>query len=94
MHSIPLYFVIESNSPAPTPEPSMLKSVGRKHPLSSTGYENNDVGGGTSEVEVEETNSVSDDVLEESLKAGGLTIPIRLHYVKLQYEVQLNNSSR
>jgi len=75
-NQIAIILIIESNSPAPTPEPSTLKSVGRKHPLSSTGYEYNEavVGGrgvgGAIEVEVEETNSINDDVLEESLKAG------------------------
>ena len=73
------YSFLESHSPAPTPEPSILKSVGRKHPLSSTGYENEmmsnaslsgvNTGGTGGEIDLDEMSN--DEVLmEESLKAG------------------------
>lgn len=67
------WFFIESHSPAPTPEPSILKSVGRKHPLSSTGYENemSSTVSGVSGGEIDLDEMSNDEVLmEDSLKAG------------------------
>ncbi|XP_066922727.1 1-phosphatidylinositol 3-phosphate 5-kinase-like isoform X3 [Clytia hemisphaerica] len=81
-------FMDKSNSPAPTPEPSTLKSVvGRKHPLSSVGYENE-----SAELDLEEMAGNDDVLLEESLKTvseepkkkeekGSLD-----HHVKLQFQ--------